>query len=126
MDKKVVGYWILTVLTALSIGAGGVMDVMGGKDIADGMAHLGFPAYAATIIGVWKLAGVIVVLAPKLARLKEWAYAGIVVDLVSASACHAFTGDPAGNVITPRVITLIVLGSWFLRPQSRRLEGALI
>ena len=63
-------------------------------------------------------------LAPRLPRLKEWAYAGMVFDLTAASVAHAAVGDPLGNVVAPILLTGIVLASWALRPGERKLAGA--
>jgi hypothetical protein len=60
-----------------------------------------------------------VLLAPRLPRLKEWAYAGIFFDLTGAAASHAISGDSPGNIATPLVLLLIAAASWALRPQSR-------
>ena len=49
----------------------------------EGMRHLGYPDYFATILGVWKVLGGIAVLLPRTPRLKEWAYAGMVFDLTA-------------------------------------------
>ncbi len=87
------------------------------------MTHLGYPVYFTTILGVWKVLGGIVVLAPRLARLKEWAYAGMLFDLTGATASHAAVGDPVAKIVTPLVILGIVMASWSLRPESRRLPG---
>ena len=40
-----------------------------------------------------KLVGVVLLLAPVPARLKEWAYAGIAIDLGSALIAHVAVGD---------------------------------
>jgi DoxX-like family len=85
------------------------------------MTDLGYPGYVALILGVWKLLGGVVVLAPGLPRLKEWAYAGMIFDLTGAAASHAAVGDPAVNIATPLIIAVIVMASWALRPASRRL-----
>lgn len=90
-------------------------------ELMEGMRHLGYPDYFATVLGLWKIAGAIAVLAPGLPLLKEWAYAGIVFDLTGAAASHAFAGDDAGKVITPMVLVVIAAASWWLRPESRRL-----
>jgi len=47
----------------------------------------------------------------------------MVFDLTGASASHAWSGDPAGNVIVPLVLLAFVAASWALRPESRRLAG---
>jgi hypothetical protein len=57
------------------------------------MRALGYPVYFLTILGVWKVLSAPALLAPRLPRLKEWAYAGIFFDLTGAAASHAFSGD---------------------------------
>ena len=89
-------------------------------------AHLGYPAYFFTILGVWKLGAVIALVAPGLPRLKEWAYAGIFFNLTGAAASHAVVRDPLGNVMTPLIVLAIAMTSWALRPESRRLRGPLV
>jgi hypothetical protein len=121
MNYRKIGYWAATGLVALAFGFGGAMDVAQPPDVVAGMAHLGYPAYFATIIGIWKLLGTVAILVPGFGRVKEWAYAGMVFDLTGAAASHAVTGDPVGNVLTPLVILAIVVASYLLRPESRKL-----
>ncbi len=89
----------------------------------EGMTLLGYPAYFAVILGVWKLLGGAVVLAPRLPLVKEWAYAGMFFNLTGAAASHAAVGDPAGKIVVPLIILLVVVASWALRPASRTLFG---
>jgi uncharacterized membrane protein YphA (DoxX/SURF4 family) len=114
------GNWITTALIAAASLLGGVTDAVSPGAVAF-LAHLGYPAYFAMLIGVWKVLGAIAVLAPRLPRLKEWAYAGIFFDLTGAAVSHAATGDAAVRVLVPLALTAIALTSWGLRPQSRRL-----
>lgn len=123
---KKIGYWVTTALLALAYLAGGAGDLSRGPEMVAGMAHLGYPAYLLLILGVWKLLAVPTLLAPKLPRLKEWAYAGIVFNLTGASVSHAASGDGAGKVVTPLVILLIAAASWALRPEGRKLAGPVI
>src|SRR4029079_7465953 len=109
MKTRLIVYWIATVLTALSFLSGGVGDLVQPASILEGMTHLGYPTYFTTILGVWKVLGAIVILAPRLPRLKEWAYAGMVFDLTGAAASHAATGDPVGKVVTPIAIMVVVI-----------------
>jgi uncharacterized membrane protein YphA (DoxX/SURF4 family) len=102
---------------------GGAMDLSKGPEMVAGMTHLGYPLYFMSILGAWKVLGGAAILAPKLPRLKEWAYAGIVFDLTGGAASHAFAGDNAGKVITPLVFTAITLASWALRPEGRALKS---
>jgi uncharacterized membrane protein YphA (DoxX/SURF4 family) len=124
-DKaRTIGYWATTGLLGLAFVAGGAGDLSGAPQVLEGMAHLGYPAYFATILGVWKVLGAVAVIAPRFPRLKEWAYAGIVFDLTGAAASHAVSGDPAGKVITPLVLLAVAAASWALRPEGRKLAGA--
>jgi hypothetical protein len=60
-------------------------------------------------------------LAPKLPRLKEWAYAGFTFNLVFALVAHAAAGDPASQFVPPAGALLALGTSWWLRPATRRL-----
>lgn len=123
-DKaRTIGYWVTTGLLGFAFAAGGLGDLTRSPQVVEGMTHLGYPAYFATILGVWKLLGAAAVLAPRFPRLKEWAYAGIVFDLTGAAASHAASGDDAGKVITPLVLLAIAGASWALRPESRKLAS---
>ncbi len=82
--------------------------------------HLLYPAYFFTILGVWKLLGVIAILSPKLPLLKEWAYAGFVFDTTGALASHVAVGDGLADWFPAVAVTVLVYVSWRLRPPSRR------
>ena len=121
MKTKTIGYWTTTALVALAFAAGGAADLSRSPDVVAGMAHLGYPAYFAALLGAWKLLAVPALLAPGLPRLKEWAYAGILFDLTGAAVSHASSGDGIGKVMTPLVILALAIASWALRPASRTL-----
>jgi uncharacterized membrane protein YphA (DoxX/SURF4 family) len=120
-----IAYWLATGLTAFVFLSGGVADLARPGFVMEGMTHLGYPAYFVAVLGAWKVLGGVAVLVPGLPRLKEWAYAGMAFDLTGAAASHAAVGDPAGKAIAPLVILGIVLASWALRPEGRRLRYAL-
>src|SRR5436305_9637319 len=108
MQTRRIAYWVTTGLTAFVFLSGGAADVARPSFVMEGMTHLGYPAYFVVILGVWKVLGGAVALAPGLPRLKEWAYAGMVFDLTGAAASHAALGDPAGKVVTPLMISGVV------------------
>ena len=62
-------------------------------DVAEAFTHLGFPAYFRVELACAKLLGVVLLLAPVPARLKEWAYAGFAINLASALIAHLSVGD---------------------------------
>ena len=121
--QRVVGYWIATGLIAVAMLSGGVGDLVRPPPVLEGMTHLGYPPYFMLILGAWKVLGGGVILAPRLPRVKEWAYAGILFDLTGATASHFAVGDDARHIVTPLVLAGIAMASWALRPDSRRLAG---
>jgi len=116
---RVIGYWVATGLLAASLLASGAAELASAPAAVASTLALGYPAYSLTILGVWKVLGAIVLLAPRFPRLKEWAYAGIFFDFTGAAASHAFSGDTAGRIVTPLVLLAIAAASWTLRPPSR-------
>lgn len=119
MKGKMIGYWITTGLIALAFGMGGVMDVMAGPDVATIMSHLGYPLYVARVIGVFKVVATAAVLVPGMPRLKEWAYAGIAVDLIGAAVSHISVGDGPKDFMPALFLLVVGAASWALRPPSR-------
>lgn len=118
-------FWVSTTLIALETFLGGVMDltrgrtgVFAGPGVADVVTGLGYPLYVLWIIGAYKVPGAIALVIPGFARLKEWAYAGIIIELSAASASQAFCGK-AGETIAPAMLLAVALVSWASRPAGR-------
>ncbi len=61
--------------------------------VAAMFTHLGFPAYFRVELSWAKVVGVVLLLAPVSARLREWAYAGFAITLASALIAHFTVGD---------------------------------
>jgi hypothetical protein len=118
---KAIAYWLTTGFIAFQFALSGAFSVARPPVVLAGLAHLGYPAYFPLILGTWKLLGVLAILAPRLPRLKEWAYAGILFDLTGAACSHAASGDAAAEVLVPLAFALVTAVSWLLRPESRRL-----
>ena len=122
--RAVVGYWICTVLIGLSFLSGGAAELLRAPQVVEGMTHLGYPVYFVTILGIWKVLGAGVVLLPGFALVKEWAYAGMIFDLTGATASHVASGDDVRHILTPLVLAVVVVASWALRPEGRKLNRA--
>jgi hypothetical protein len=95
MKKTTILYWIITGLFAAFMIFSAIPDIMSTPEavqIVNG--HMGYPTYFIPYIGVAKLIGAIIILIPGFPRLKEWAYAGLLFDLLSA--CYSFVAlhDP--------------------------------
>jgi hypothetical protein len=108
-------------VACLALGGGGVGDLLRIEDLKVIIDNLGYPLYLLTLLGVLKILGVVAVLAPGFGRLKEWAYAGFTFDLVGAFYSHVMVKDPIADTVPPLIILVIVLTSYFLRPDSRKL-----
>ncbi|MEP6864523.1 MAG: DoxX family protein [Deltaproteobacteria bacterium] len=119
--NRLLAYWTSTVLVAFVLISGGAAQAFGQHDTVAGVVRLGYPVYFVTLLGVWKVLGGLAILAPRLPRLKEWAYAGAVFDLTGASISSAVSGLAARHVIVPLVLAALGFSSWALRPAARRL-----
>ena len=102
---KLITYWIATGLLALGMLQSGIFAVLRTKQWIDIITPLGYPVYFLTILGVWKILGVIAILVPRFPLLKEWAYAGFFFAMTGAlfshlQNCHFF------NVSTNHFLSL--------------------
>jgi uncharacterized membrane protein YphA (DoxX/SURF4 family) len=119
--SRTLAYWLTTGAAALAFAIPGIGDLARAPHFAEDMARLGYPPFFLLILGTWKVLGAAAILAPGFARLKEWAYAGMIFDLTGAAATRAFVADGAVAVIVPLAIAAVMLSSWALRPPTRRL-----
>jgi DoxX-like family len=120
--RKLIWYWIITVLLSFCIFSGGLMQAMQVKGVVEGFKPLGYPTYFISIIGVWKVLGVIAILIPKFPLLKEWAYAGLFFTMTGAVISHLASNDVHTQIIAPIVLAIFTVLSWWLRPADRKIS----
>lgn len=77
-------YWICTGLFAAFMTFSAVPDILKSPEAMQYVAHLGYPAYFVPYIGWAKLLGSVALVVPGFPKLREWAYAGLFFDLISA------------------------------------------
>lgn len=118
--KSKITYWISTIWLALGMLSTGIVQLLNLKEEADMMAHLGYPLYFLTILGSWKILGVVTVLLPKFPLLKEWAYAGFFFAMSGAVFSHIACGDAANDFFGPTLLLILTVVSWYFRPADRR------
>jgi hypothetical protein len=87
-----VAYWTVTALFCLQMSFTAYAQLRL-PQVADAFAHLGFPAYFRVELAWAKFLGVVLLLAPVPARLKEWVHAGFAINIVSALIAHLSIGD---------------------------------
>ena len=90
---KAVVYRIVTALFCLEMSFTAYYMLMRLPEVAQAITRLGFPGYFRMELSWARLLGVAVLLAPRPARLKEWAYAGFAINLASALIAHLSVGD---------------------------------
>ena len=114
-------YWIFTLWLALGMVSTGMVQLLKVEAEVANMKHLGYPVYFLTILGIWKILGVVAVLIPKFPLLKEWAYAGFFFAMSGATFSRIASADPL-NEIAPSLLLLILTAvSWYFRPADRKI-----
>ncbi len=121
MHRAGVAYWIITAVVLAESAIGGTMDLLRLPPFYALLITLGYPGYLATMLGIAKLAATVVLAAPRLPRLKEWAYAGIMINMVGAAASQVAAHQPVTSLLAPAMFAALALLSWRLRPPTRRL-----
>lgn len=113
-------YWVSTLWLSLGMTSTGIVQLMKIEEETDMMERLGYPDYFLTLLGTWKILGVIAILAPNLPVLKEWAYAGFFFAMTGALFSHAAVGDVASDFFGPSLLLVLTAVSWYFRPASRK------
>jgi hypothetical protein len=106
MKRDKIIYWVATGLLAAGMFMSAFMYLSKNPELIGSFEGLGFPLYFVSLLGVAKLLGAIVLLAPAGTRLKEWAYAGFIFTFIGAIWTHVATSTPFAG---PAVF-LVVLG----------------
>lgn len=97
MKKTNLFYWIFTGLFAAFMMLSAIPDILMADMAVKGFADIYLPAYLLPLVGVAKALGVIAILIPGFPRIKEWAYAGLMIDLLGAIYCIAAAGKSVEN-----------------------------
>ncbi|GLZ75664.1 hypothetical protein Afil01_04710 [Actinorhabdospora filicis] len=108
-------FWLLSLPVLVESVVGAWWDLDRVDYVVETFQHLGYPLYFLTIMGVAKLLAVAVLLLPRLPRLKEWAYAGLLFVYGGASVSHLAVGDEAPAVISPLGFAALTVAAWALR-----------
>ncbi|HYF67215.1 MAG TPA: DoxX family protein [Ohtaekwangia sp.] len=118
---KKITYWVSTIWLSLGMLSTGIVQLLQLKEETEFMLALGYPAYFLTMLGVWKILGVIAVLVPKFSLLKEWAYAGFFFSMSGAVFSHIASGNAVSEIFGPSLLLVLTVVSWYFRPPSRRI-----
>ena len=92
-----------------------------GQGGADMITHLGYPVYLLTLLGAWKILGVVAILIPKSSLVKEWAYAGFFFVMSGAIFSHIALGDSVVEILPALLLLALTVISWYFRPADRKI-----
>lgn len=115
-------YWIATVWLALGMVSTAIVQLIRMDEEVQSITRLGYPVYLLTILGVWKLLGVIAVLLPRFPLLKEWAYAGFFFAMSGATLSRIAAGEGIQDVLPSLLLLALTILSWYFRPADRKMQ----
>ena len=115
-------YWSVTLFLSIGMLAGGIQQMLQIGGYNEIVSNLGYPLYLLSIIGSWKILGVIAVLSPKFPLLKEWAYAGFFFVMSGAFISHLAVGQAFTEAIPSLILLIATVLSWYLRPADRKIN----
>ena len=113
-------YWIATLWLALGMLSTGIVQLLKVKENIEPVLNLGYPIYFLTLIGIWKILGVIAVLIPKFPLVKEWTYAGFFFLMTGAMFSHIAAGNPFKEIAPSLLLLALTVVSWYFRPVDRK------
>lgn len=117
-------YWTVTIFLAVAMTAGGTQQLLQVGGYNEIVTRLGYPLYLLSIVGAWKLLGVVAILLPGFPLLKEWAYSGFFFALSGAAISHLATGQSITEAMPSLFLLLIIFLSWYFRPINRKISLA--
>jgi DoxX-like family len=120
---RTIAYWTTTAIAALMLLLS-LSYLTGNDQVVSGFAKAGYPQHLRIVLGIAKPAAAIVLLAPGLALLKEWAYAGVTFAWVMALISARASSEPVQVWVMPPILLAFLAASYFTRPASRRVRVA--
>lgn len=118
---RTIGYWVFTVAVAFEMIAGAVWDLLRIEFVRVSLMELGYPLYLLYILGPPKILCAVALLVPRFPRLKEWAYAGAIINYLGAAASLLLAKRSTLEWAAPIAFAALTMSSWGLRPATRKL-----
>ena len=121
MKKTKITYWVFTGLFSFLMLGSAIPDIFSARVAVEGFAKMGYPAYLLPFLGIAKLLGVLAILIPgNYPRIKEWAYAGLLFDLVGATYPILSNGQPASDWAFMFLPLILAFGSYIFYHKMQR------
>ncbi|CCH52311.1 hypothetical protein BN8_01301 [Fibrisoma limi BUZ 3] len=117
-----IAYWIFTGLFSFVMLGSAIPDILVSPEAVQGFKDMGYPAYLIPFLGWAKLFGVLAILVPGFPRIKEWAYAGLFIDLVGAT--YSIYNSGISFAMWSPMLIFILLGAGSYVFYHKRLKAA--
>lgn len=114
-------YWVATLWLALGMTSTGIVQLLNMKEETAFITQLGYPNYFLTILGAWKILGVVAILLPKFPLIKEWAYAGFFFAMSGALFSHMASDSLPQEYFGSALLLVLTITSWYFRPAERKI-----
>lgn len=124
--RNMIVYWISTAWLSLGMLSTGWVQLLHVEEEVKTILDLGYPVYFLTILGIWKILGVIALFIPKFPLLKEWAYAGFFFAMSGAVFSHIASASPMTETAPSLLLLILTVLSWYFRPADRRVIFAYV
>ncbi|HYP06738.1 MAG TPA: DoxX family protein [Bryobacteraceae bacterium] len=119
--SRTIAYWgstgVVSVMLMMSL-----MYLTGSEQVVAGFAKAGYPQHLRVVLGIAKPLAGVVLLAPGLALVKEWAYACVTFTWLMASLSANLSGEPPQVWMMPIALLALLAVSYVTRPASRRIR----
>lgn len=126
MKKTKIIYWIFTSLFAFIMLGSAIPDILSQPVAVEGFRQMGYPAYLLPFIGIAKLLGVVAILVPGFPRIKEWAYAGLLFDLVGATYSIISSVESVSAWGFMALPLILATGSYFFYHKKEKLKSGFV
>lgn len=121
---KIISYWIVTIIFVIEGLNAGILQIVHVPHYVQLFVGLGYPDYFLVLLGIGKILGSIVLVIPRYPLIREWAYAGFMIDFLSAIFSHIAVGHGVVHLLGPLFGIALLVASYILRPDSLKLSCA--
>src|SRR5215831_17024780 len=119
---RTIFYWVSTAIVSLMLLLA-ASYLTGSEQVVSGFAKAGYPQHLRIVLGFAKPVAAIVLLLPRLALLKEWAYAGVTFAWIMAFISAYASREPLQILMLPPALLALLLVSYVTRPLARRVNS---
>jgi DoxX-like family len=124
MKRDQITYWTATVIVA-AIMLWSACNFAFNEEMQDGFTHLGLPGWFRIELTIAKILGALALLIPIIPpRIKEFAYFGFALTIVSACIAHLATGDGILRGLEPLVFLGVLVVSYWYYPKAMQVSAS--